>query len=265
MLTRILPDWPAPNWVRAITTTREGGISQGSFASLNLAAHVKDNPISVAQNRLTLSQEYNFMYEPLWLHQTHSSSVVQVKTPHPNPLPQGERGHEGIKFAEHGIDADGAWTQLTGVPCVVLTGDCLPLLLCDSQGTLVAAIHCGWKGILGGIIEQSLKEIGLHAQGEILAWLGPAIGPQAFEVGNDVRDLFISQDLQASHAFKPIDKPGKWLADIYLLAKQRLQKVGVRSIYGGEYCTYTDQDRFYSYRRDGETGRMATLIWLALP
>jgi hypothetical protein len=253
MLTRILPDWPAPNWVRAITTTREGGVSQAPYASLNLARHVNDNAAVVAQNRLTLSQEYNLMFEPAWLHQTHSARVVRIKTP------------DFQADAEFGINADGAWTQLTGVPCVVLTGDCLPLLLCDSQGTLVAAIHCGWKGILAGIIENTIKEIGLHAQGEILAWLGPAIGPQAFEVGNEVRELFVQHDYQAIQAFQPTDKPGKWLADIYQLARQRLYRVGVRSIYGGEYCTYTDSPYFYSYRRDGETGRMATLIWLTLP
>ena len=226
----ITPNWPAPTWVRAVTTTR----------SLNLV---------LAQDRTILSQDFNFMYEPIWLNQTHSSNVIEIKSP------KRERGPE----------ADGAWTMLTGVPCAVLTGDCLPLLLCDSNGTIVAAVHCGWRGIAQGIIEKTVKQIGLNAQGEILAWLGPAIGQSNYEVGEDFREPFLKHDLRASIAFKETEKPGKWLADIKELAKQRLQDSGVSAIYGSDLCTYTDPQRFYSYRRDKDTGRMATLIWLTLP
>ncbi len=226
----ITPNWPAPTWVRAFTTTR----------NLNL---------TLEQDRTILSQDFNFMYEPIWLNQTHSTKVVEIKRP------------QDLKD----VNADGSYTMLTGVPCAVLTGDCLPLLLCDSKGSIVAAVHCGWRGIAQGIIENALKQVGLYAEGEILAWLGPAIGQSKYEVGEDFREPFLKHDLRASIAFKKTDNQGKWLADINELAKQRLQESGVTAIYGGDLCTYTDPMRFYSYRRDKDTGRMATLIWLTLP
>jgi YfiH family protein len=246
----ILPKWPAPTWVRAITTTRMGGVSKGSFDNFNLGLHVFDNPNDVARNRLELSQTFNFMYEPQWLNQTHSTHVIELKTP-------------TQKHAQD-IDADGAYTQLTGVPCVILTADCLPLLLCDTTGKIIGAVHCGWRGIANGIIENALNAIRLNTTNDILAWLGPAIGQNHFEVGDEVRDQFLKHNLSASNAFIPGKQPGKWMANLYTLASMRLREMGVKQIYGGDYCTYTDANQFYSYRRDKETGRMATLIWLAL-
>ena len=243
------PNWPAPTWVRAMSTTRIGGVSKDAFDSFNLGLHVFDNPNDVYQNRLQLSQSLNFMYDPIWLNQTHSTHVIELKKPDVKDL---------------SLDADGALTQLTYVPCVVLTADCLPLLLCDTQGTVVGAIHCGWRGIANGIIENALNAIRLKTNNDILAWLGPAISQNHFEVGDEVREQFLKHNLAASSAFIPGERPGKWMANLYILASQRLNEMGVRQIYGGDYCTYTDAARFYSYRRDKETGRMATLIWLAL-
>lgn len=250
MINGITPVWPAPTWVRAVTTTREGGVSTGPYRSLNLAQYVQDNPEYVALNRLKLSLAYNFQHEPAWLDQTHSTKVMEI-----NDIAMIEEN--GL-----GLDADGAWTKLKEVPCVVLSADCLPLLLCDEQGSLVAAVHCGWRGILNGIIENAVKSIKPHAQGKILAWLGPAIGPECFEVGEEVREQFIDHDRQATIAFKP-KQAGKWLGNMYQLAKNRLQQSDVSAIYGGDFCTYTDNERFYSFRRDRNTGRMATLIWLS--
>lgn len=247
-MKRILPNWPAPTWVRAISTTRLGGVSKGAFENFNLGLHVNDNPVDVERNRLTLAQTLNFMYEPQWLNQTHSTEVIELKSPTQNL---------------QAVNADGALTQLTGVPCVILTADCLPLLLCDTEGTVVGAIHCGWRGISNGIIEKALNAIRLHTNNDILAWLGPCIGQNHFEVGDEVRDQFLKHNLSASTAFEPGKQTGKWMADLVMLARQRLNEMGVRQIYGGDYCTYTDT-QFYSYRRDKETGRMATLIWLAL-
>lgn len=233
----ILPLWPAPTWVRALTTTREFG---------NLATHVDDDLQSVLRNRQRLSQQLHLKHEPVWLRQTHSDRVVEVNL---------RSGHKEI-------DADGAITTQLQLPCVVLTADCLPLLLCDTDGTVVGAVHCGWRGILAGIIEKAVDTMAQNAKGEIIAWMGPAIGPHAFEVGAEVREQFVAIDRTASHAFKATGTPGKFMADINHLARLRLQTIGVTGVYGGGHCTYTEQDRFYSYRKEGKTGRMATLIWL---
>ncbi len=243
----ISPKWPAPTWVRAITTTRLGGASKGTFSSLNLGLHVNDNPEDVRLNRLQLSQTFNFMYEPSWLNQTHSTNVIVQKSVNP----------------QQEIEADGAITQLTGVPCVVLTADCLPLLLCNTEGTVVGAVHCGWRGIAEGIIENAINAIRLQTNHDILAWLGPAIGQSHYEVGTDMREKFLEHSLATNGAFVPSEKPNKWMANLYTLASMRLKERGVDQIYGGNYCTYTDE-QFYSFRRDKQTGRMATLIWLAL-
>lgn len=246
MIEGIKPNWPAPSWVRAFTTTRLNGASTSAYSQFNLAMHVHDNPQHVSQNRLRLNQHFNFNLDPIWLNQTHSTRVIKVTHQTTSPL-----------------DADGAWTQSMGLPCVVLTGDCLPLLLCDTEGKTVAALHCGWRGLLEGIIENALTLMRPHIQGDLLAWLGPAIGPRHFEVGEDVREPFLRQDLAAGRAFQPTENPHKWLADIYDLAKLRLKNANVKAIYGGEYCTYEDANRFYSHRREKQTGRMASLIWIS--
>ena len=239
----IFPEWPASAKVRAVTTTRAGGISTGPFASFNLADHVGDNAQSVAANRLQLRALLpQLPAEPLWLRQVHGCSAVLAES-----VVAGIEGDASICRDEHHV-------------CAILSADCLPLLLCDDNANVVAAAHAGWRGLASGVIETTIAGMCV-TPGRLLAWLGPAIGPQAFEVGDDVRTIFVMQNAAAASAFVAL-KPGKWLCNLYLLARQRLAAAGVTRIYGGNFCTFNDADRFYSYRRDRQTGRMATLIWL---
>ncbi len=237
----ITPDWPAPEGVRALTTTRLGGVSQPPYDSLNLGEHVGDEPAAVAENRRRLREGLCLPAEPRWLSQVHGSHCCAASQVVP------------------GTEADAQYADRSGVICAVLTADCLPLLLCDAAGSRVAAVHAGWRGVLGGVIEHSVAAMG--AAGELLAWLGPAIGPSAYEVGEEVRAAFVAHDGGAAAAFVPSTN-GKWLADIYQLARQRLAGCGVTRVYGGDLCTFSEAESFYSYRRDGRTGRIATLIWL---
>ena len=241
-MSLILPDWPAPTRVKSRMTTREGGVSQAPWASLNLGDHVGDDPRHVAANRARLHQQ--LPGEPAWLRQVHSARVVQI-------------GQDSNR------EADAAYSRLTGQVCAVLTADCLPVLFCDRAGSVVAAAHAGWRGLAGGVLEATVAAMQVQPD-EILAWMGAAIGPQAFEVGDEVRQVFVAQHAEAALAFLPHPEavPGKWLADIYQLARIRLDHVGVQAIYGGGRCTYQEAETFYSYRRDGVTGRMASLIWL---
>lgn len=238
----ILPDWPAPPGVRALSTLRQGGVSQGPYASLNLGDHVGDDPAAVAANRHILAQR---VPTPTWLCQVHGTRVVAV----------GE--------ASSGCEADAVFSRAPGQSCVVMTADCLPLLFCDRQGSVVAAAHAGWRGLCDGVIEATVAAMAAAPE-DLLVWLGPAIGPMAFEVGDEVRQAFCARDPQAADAFVPrAGVPGKWLADIYLLARQRLACLGVTAVYGGQWCTVGDAERFFSYRREGVTGRMGSFIWLA--
>lgn len=237
----IVPDWPTPPNVRALQTTRLGGISEGPYASLNLGDHVADDPMRVAANRQRLTPW--LPSEPLWLRQVHGTAVVHAEQA--GCLPQ----------------ADAAVTGATNAVCVVMTADCLPLLICDRSGSKVAAVHAGWRGLQAGVIEAAVTQMKVQSA-DLMVWLGPAIGPQAFEVGAEVRQAFVSQHAEAERAFVPAGD-GKWLANLYLLARQRLETMGIFAIYGGDLCTYTDAQRFFSYRRDGVTGRMASMIWLA--
>lgn len=237
----IRPDWPAPARVRALSTTRSGGVSVSPYGSLNLGVHVGDVPASVAANRAALRDV--LPGEPCWLNQVHGTRVVDAA--HPDGVP----------------DADAVVSRSAGAVCVVMTADCLPVLLCDRAGSVVGAAHAGWRGLQGGVIEATVAAMQVSPS-EVIAWLGPAIGPTAFEVGDEVRAAFVGDAAVAAAAFQPSATPGKWLADIYLLARQRLQVLGVNSISGGDLCTVTDRERFFSYRRDGVTGRMASLIWL---
>jgi polyphenol oxidase len=235
----IIPDWPAPANVKALQTTRAGGVSTGNYTSLNLGDHVKDNPLHVAHNRQSLSP---FLpTEPVWLKQVHGIRVIDAST---------------SSCLEA---ADASFAARKEVVCVTMTADCLPVLLCDEAGTVVAAIHAGWRSLCDGVIEATVKAMPVEP-GYLMAWLGPAIGPDAFEVGSEVREQFIAQDAQAGTAFRPHNN--KWLGDLYIIARQRLQALGVTRIYGGGLCTYSEPESFFSFRRDGETGRMATLIWL---
>jgi len=236
------PNWPAPKSVRAVTTVRHGGQSQGKYASFNLGAHVGDDPAHVAENRARLRTEAALPADPVWLTQVHGTDVADVAT------------------VTSDVRADGVYANLTGRVCAILTADCLPIFLCDRQGTEVALLHGGWRGLASGIVEAGLRVFRSSAD-ELIAWFGPAIGARAYEVGDDVRDVFVQHDAQAASAFTA-SKPGKWQMDIYGLARQRLVAQGVRAIYGGEYCTAARADLFFSYRRDGITGRMASLIWL---
>ena len=236
----IQPDWPAPARVRACMTTREGGVSPPPWASFNLGDHFGDTPAHVASNRARLRE--SLPAEPGWLRQVHSARVVELGR-------------------EQNPEADASFTREAGQVCAVLTADCLPVLFCDRAGSVVAAAHAGWRGLANGVLEATVAAMGV-APGEVLAWMGAAIGPRAFEVGEEVREAFITRHPEAAAAFAP-HALGKWLADLYALARIRLGSVGVRSIYGGGRCTLTEAETFYSYRRDGVTGRMAALVWLA--
>lgn len=248
----IYPDWPAPAWVQACFTTRGGGVSEGVYAGLNLGAHVADDPAAVAANRHQLRELLHLSQEPVWLNQVHGTVVYPVDS---------TRAAQPVTPPT----ADAAVTRLPDVALTVMTADCLPVLFCDRAGTVVATAHAGWRGLCDGVLEQTVAAMGVAAD-QILAWIGPAIGPSAFEVGTEVRARFLQQDPSAASAFAPStlssSEGDKWFADLFLLARQRLVSAGVVEIYGGDQCTYSDPEQFYSYRRDGQTGRMSGLIWL---
>ena len=273
----IIPEWPAPKNVKALQTTRHGGVSSTPYDSFNLGIHVGDMPLAVARNRMLL--EPLLPSEPVWLKQVHGTVVASA--------------HDADCWPE----ADACVSSRAGAVCVVMTADCLPVLLCDEQGSVVGAVHAGWRGLCDGVMEQTVRAMNVQPD-TLMAWLGPAIGMQKFEVGDKVRAAFIVKQPQAAAAFIPsppaplveqlairLDHqktmpkslvipqageggalaPGegeKYLADIYQLARLRLNALGITRIYGGGLCTYTDHERFFSYRRDGVTGRMGTFIWL---
>jgi len=241
MADLLVPDWPAPVRVRAVQTLRGGGSSRAPWDSFNLGDHVGDDPVKVMTNRAALGA--HLPAKPLWLKQVH--------------------GHVAVDAAKNQItkEADAAFSRQPGTVCAVMTADCLPVLFCDRAGTVVAAAHAGWRGLAGGVLEATIRAMSVPPA-NLLAWLGPAIGPSAFEVGDEVRAAFVGDDTDSTEAFAP-HLPGKWLADIYALARRRLRRAGVDAIYGGNACTVSEPERFFSYRRDGVTGRMATLIWLA--
>ncbi len=238
----ITPDWPAPATVRAVTTTRRGGVSRGHWASMNPADHVGDALDDVQANRARLGQRLQLSASPVWLRQVHGTRVVDAAS---STAP---------------VEADGSYVGQPGVVCAVLTADCLPVLLCDVNGTRVAAAHAGWRGLAAGIVEQAVAALQVPGA-DLLAWLGPAISAEAYVVGDEVRDTFIASATRAQDAFRPA-ATGGWHADLYHLARQRLAACGVQAVYGGGFCTFTEQQRFFSYRRDGVTGRMASLVWL---
>ncbi len=245
MMDFIVPNWPAPKNVRAFTTLRSGGMSEAPYDSFNLADHVGDHEKFVTANRQLLREKLQLPNEPVWLEQTHSTCVLSAE------LTTGDN------------KADASFTNQANQVCAILTADCLPVLLCDRLGTQVAAIHAGWRGLLNGIIEKTLERMQVPSQ-DILVWLGPAIGPRVYELGEEVRQQFLEKEAEAEAAFVPSHRKGHWLGNLYDLARLRLQKHNVSAIYGGEYCTYSDKARFFSYRRDGDkTGRMASLIWIA--
>jgi YfiH family protein len=234
------PDWPLPPGVHAASTTRVGGVSAGAFQGFNLGDHVGDDAAAVAANRAALTKALVLPAPPAWLSQVHG---VVVAGPDDPP----------------GIAADARYADRPGVVCAVLSADCLPVLLCSDDGREIAAVHCGWRGLAAGIVGHAVARF-VAAPGRLSAWLGPAIGPAAFEVGAPVREAFMKGDSGAVACFAAGDS-GRWQADLFGLARRALAAAGVQRVYGGGVCTVADPQRFYSYRRDGRTGRMASLIW----
>ena len=245
----IEPNWPAPANIRALSTTRPGGCSAAPFDSFNLAHHVGDEPTAVAANRGVLGDNLPAGTAIQWLTQVHGIQVVAA----------GD-------YADY-PEADAAWSKDPIKACAVLTADCLPVLFCTVSGDRVAAAHAGWRGLVDGVLEATVAALDTDPL-QLMAWLGPAIGPQAFEVGAEVRDRFLAaapacDRALAAACFQPSDaKTGHYFANLYTLARLRLGSLGINAVFGGGLCTYTDSTRFYSYRRDGQTGRMATLILL---
>lgn len=239
----INPTWQAPSNIHAFTTTRTGGVSVAPFDSLNLGDHVQDDPTAVAENRKRLVIEKNLPNSPLYLTQTHSTRVLRLP-------------YEGDD-----LEADATYTNQPNQVCLVMTADCLPVIFTSKDGKEVAAAHAGWRGLCDGILENTVKEFECEPN-EIIAHLCPGISQKAFQVGKEVIDQFCEFDPQAIEAFiEDKSTSGKFLGNLYQIATQRLNKLGITEITGGDHCTYTEEDKFFSYRRNGKTGRIATLIW----
>jgi YfiH family protein len=241
----ITPDWPAPPQVKAAATLRTGGVSEGAFASLNLGPHVGDVPAAVAQNRRLLQAALQLPAQPTWLNQVHGIEVVDAANVVTSAAPT----------------ADASFATSAGAVCVVMTADCLPVLFCDRQGTRVAAAHAGWRGLAGGVLGATIKALGVPPS-QLLAWLGPAIEQDAFEVGEEVHEQFLKLAADNAAAFRA-NARARWQADLYQLARNELARLGVTSVHGGGFQCYGDSERFFSYRRENRTGRMASLVWLA--
>jgi polyphenol oxidase len=237
----LVPEWPAPGRVRAFVTTRAGGVSEGAYASMNLGMSSGDDPQRVARNREIVREV--LPETPRWLAQVHGTDVFDL-----------DRDDEGQP------KADAAISRRRNRVCAVLTADCMPLLLCDVRGSAVAVAHAGWRGLAAGVVENAVRSLGARSE-DVIAWLGPTIGPGAFEVGPEVREAFVAHSPRAESAFVS-HKPGKYTADLYALARQRLEALGVGGVFGGEFCTYQDTQRFFSYRREKQSGRMGTFIWM---
>jgi YfiH family protein len=245
----IKPNWSAPAHIHAYSTTRIGGVSKGKYLGFNLGDHVGDSQRDVESNRLLLTKLDGNPPDFYWLNQTHSSDLIKLS-----------------KFVDQTHNADASWTDCKECTCVVMTADCLPVLVTDQQGSFVAAIHAGWRGLCNGIVEKTITHISQQLKlnsDQILVWLGPCIGPHAFEVGDEVREQFMAHDLQAKDAFLASQKKGKWLADLHQLTKLRLARFKGLTVTESELCTFSDPTLFYSYRRDGITGRLATFIWIS--
>lgn len=243
------PDWDAPAGVHAAFSLREGGVSAAPWQSLNLGVHVGDDPAHVAENRSRLRAALQLPAEPLWLDQVHGNDVLDA-----------DAGAAVAPIAADGRPrADAVVTRRAGVVCCIQVADCLPVLLAAPDGSVLGAAHAGWRGLAGGVIENTVRAMGTPPA-QLRAWLGPAIGPRKFEVGDDVRAAFLAQDAAAARAFVP-GAGGRWLCDLPALARARLAALGVRSVAGGQWCTVTDAQQFFSHRRDGRSGRMAALLW----
>jgi len=238
----LIPEWPASARVRAACTLRAGGASSAPFDSLNLGAHVGDDPAAVAENRRRVAAALALPAEPLWLEQVHGTAVAEAGT------------------ASARTVADAVLARSAGEVAVIQVADCMPVLFADRAGTAVAAAHAGWRGLAAGVLEATVRALALPPE-RLLAWLGPAIGPEHFEVGGEVRAAFVAKNPAAERAFSANER-GRWQCDLGELARQRLAALGISAVYGGSWCTFADRDRFFSYRRDGRCGRMGALIWL---
>jgi hypothetical protein len=243
----LVPDWPAPALVRAAFTLRSGGVSPAPFDTLNVGVHVGDRPDAVRENRRRVREGLQLPAEPAWIEQVHGTGVADLDAPAADAAP--------------GAAADAVFTRQPQRVCVVQVADCMPVLLAARDGSCVAAAHAGWRGLAAGVLEATLRRLATQPA-QLLAWLGPAIGPQHFEVGSEVRDAFVTHDSGAAAAFGANSR-GRWQCDLAALARQRLGAMGITNVFGAECCTYADPARFFSYRRDGQCGRMAALIWLA--
>lgn len=243
-LSCLVPDWPVSSNVTVLTTTRHGGVSKVPFDSLNLGLHVGDDTDDVQENRRRLVKSFSLPAEPVWLNQTHGTDIVNV-----------------LHHPQQGVDADGTFTRLPNCVLAVLTADCLPVVISDLQGTQLAVVHAGWRGLAGGILKEALSRFDKDA--ELYAWLGPAIGPSKFEVGEDVRDVFVRRfDANIEH-FRQGEAVGKYWANLYALARTELKNAACQAL-GGDYCTHTQSELFHSHRRDGKaSGRMATIAWIS--
>ena len=249
-ITTLVPDWAVSSRLTVFTTTRLGGVSQAPYDSLNLGLHVDDEQAAVVENRRRLQDSFALPSNPVWLNQTHSTNVIRVT---------GERANDASQTAR---SADGAWTDTTDTVLAVLTADCLPVVISDTEASSVAVIHAGWKGLAAGILDNALAAF--DSQADLHAWMGPAIGPSTFEVGDDVLQAFTERNPAHNYSFSPKPTKGKYLADIYGLARAELNARGNITVTGGEYCTYSQANWFHSYRRDGvRTGRMATVAWIS--
>jgi polyphenol oxidase len=250
----IYPDWPAPRPVRAAFGLRRGGASRPPFESLNIGAHTGDEPSAVAENRRRLQEALRLPADPVWLAQQHGACVVALERDGGTAMRRGEAPR-----------ADAAISRLPGEVCAIQVADCLPVLFCARDGAAVGAAHAGWRGLAAGVLAATVAAFGAEPYGigadRLIAWLGPAIGPEHFEVGEEVRAAFLERDRGAADAFTR-NARGRWQCDLYALARRQLAAAGVREVYGGGWCTYGDAGRFFSYRRDGQCGRMAALIWI---
>lgn len=239
----INPNWSVPKNIHAFTTTREGGVSLEPYFSFNLGDHVGDDKSAVKTNRTLLVEKFSLPQKPIFLTQTHSTRVLQ------------------LPYSGQNLEVDAVYTNVPNQVCVVMTADCLPVLFTTTSGNEVAAAHAGWRGLCDGVLEETVKYFQAKPE-DIIAWFGPAIGPKAFQVGIDVVEKFVVVDEKAKLAFQPdAIEEGKYLSNLYQIATQRLNNLGITQIYGGNHCTFNEKEKFFSYRRDNQTGRMASVIW----
>jgi YfiH family protein len=270
----IVPDWPVLPRVRAAFTLRDGGVSLAPFDSLNLGAGIGDSPAAVAENRRRVGERLGLPAEPRWLEQVHGVDVVEVgasRSPGAATVsraPAVSRTDSVATMLESAPTsgtattpkADASVTHVPGGVCAIRVADCMPVLFAALDGAAVGASHAGWRGLAGGVLEATVERLGIPPS-HLVAWMGPAIGPRHFEVGDDVRTAFVATDENSASAFEQNER-GRWQCDLYALARRRLMSLGVAGVYGGGWCTFAQPDRFFSYRRDRHCGRMAALIWI---